>query len=98
MKKILILHLLLLHLAAFAQQKIYEVIAYYTGNGETIKQYPVKDLTHIIYSFLKLQNDTLTIAKDEHQRTVEQLKALKKTSYFKNNSFCRRLWRLWSLF
>ena len=78
MKKILILHLLLLHHAAFAQQTKYKVIAYYTGNGETIKQYPVKDLTHIIYSFLKLQNDTLTFANDEQQRTVEQLVALKK--------------------
>jgi len=78
MKNILILHLLLLHFAAFAQQKKYKVIAYYTGNGETIKQYPVKDLTHIIYSFLKLQNDTLTFANDEQQSTVEKLVALKK--------------------
>ena len=37
-----------------------KIIAYYTGNGETIRQYPVGKLTHIIYSFLKLQNDTLT--------------------------------------
>jgi len=26
----------------------YKIIAYYTGNGETIQQSPVKKLTHII--------------------------------------------------
>ena len=33
----------------------YKVIAYYTGNGKTITQYPVEKLAHIIYSFLKTQ-------------------------------------------
>jgi chitinase len=62
------------HLAA----QPYKVVAYYTGNGETIKQYPVEKLTHIIYSFLKLQNDTLTFRNDQQRKTVQQLVALKK--------------------
>jgi chitinase len=78
MKKTLLFSVLLLQLTAFSQQKNYKVIAYYTGNGETIKQYPVKELTHIIYSFLKLQNDTLTFANDDQRHIVEQLVDLKK--------------------
>jgi chitinase len=56
----------------------YKVIAYYTGNGETIKQYPVEKLTHIIYSFLKLQNDSLTFRDEEQRKTAQQLVELKK--------------------
>jgi chitinase len=78
MKKTLLFRVLLLQMTAFSQQKNYKVIAYYTGNGETIKQYPVKELTHIIYSFLKLQNDTLTFANDDQRHIVEQLVDLKK--------------------
>ena len=45
----------------FAQHKTpYKLIAYATGKAETITQYPIDKLTHIIYSFLKIQNDTLT--------------------------------------
>lgn len=60
------------------QQNNYRVIAYYTGSGEAIKQYPVEKLTHIIYSFLKLQNDTLTFRNEEQRRNLQQLVALKK--------------------
>jgi chitinase len=56
----------------------YKVIAYYTGNGETIKQYPVDKLTHIIFSFLKLQNDSLMFRNENQQNTLQQLVDLKK--------------------
>src|SRR5438045_1286615 len=56
----------------------YKVVAYYTGNGETIKQYPMEKLTHIICSFLKLQNDSLTFRNEEQRKTVQQLVELKK--------------------
>lgn len=55
-----------------------KIIAYYTGNGETIKQYPVTKLTHIIYSFLKLQKDTLTFHNEQQRKNLQQLVALKK--------------------
>ena len=55
----------------------YKVIAYYTGNGETIQKYPVEKLTHIIYSFLKIQNDTLTVRNEKQENTLKQLVALK---------------------
>lgn len=55
----------------------YKIIAYYTGNGEMIQQYPVGKLTHIIYSFLKLQNDTLTFHNEKQRLALQQLVQLK---------------------
>jgi chitinase len=54
------------------------VIAYYTGNGETIRQYPVHQLTHIIYSFLALHNDSLAFRNEKQEQTIRQLVQLKK--------------------
>ncbi len=78
MKKTVLVFYLLLIVAVQVQAQRHKVIAYYTGNGETIRQYPVKKLTHIIFSFLKLQHDTLTFHNDQQRKTVEQLIALKK--------------------
>ena len=79
MKKIFLLFFLFSFLLVAAQKKQpYKIIAYYTGNGETIKQYPVDKLTHIIYSFLKLRNDTLTFRDSAQQNTLQQLVGLKK--------------------
>ncbi len=55
----------------------HKIIAYYTGNGETIQQYPVEKLTHIIFSFLKIQNDTLTFHNENQRKTLQQLVQLK---------------------
>ena len=77
MRKIFLISFLFLHALAFCQDK-YKVIAYYTGNGQNIRQYPVNKLTHIIYSFLKLQNDSLVFRDSAQQQTVQQLVGLKK--------------------
>jgi chitinase len=61
----------------YSQQNPYYVIAYYTGSGEAVKQHPVEKLTHIIYSFLKLQNDTLTFRNEEQKEHLKKLVALK---------------------
>lgn len=79
MKNILILVLVSVQLMA-AAQKQYKVIAYYTGNGLSIRQYPVNTLTHVIYSFLKLQNDTLTFHNEEQKNSLKQIIELKKTN------------------
>lgn len=55
------------------------IIAYYTGNGTAIQQYPVEKLTHIIFSFLRLKNDTLCFADENQRNSLQQLVALKKT-------------------
>lgn len=60
------------------QRKPYKIIAYCTGNAEIIKQYPIGKLTHIIYSFLKLKNDTLTFHDNTQKENLQQLVALKK--------------------
>jgi len=79
MRKVLLSLFIIFTFPLFAQEKHpYNVIAYYTGKGNTIQQYPVHTLTHIIYSFLKLQQDTLTFHNDEQRQTVQQLVQLKK--------------------
>ncbi|MBK8494402.1 MAG: glycoside hydrolase family 18 protein [Chitinophagaceae bacterium] len=78
-EKILLLFLTFPILCLSAQQKQpYKIIAYYTGNGEAIKQWPVDKLTHIIFSFLKIQNDTLTFHNQNQEKSLQQLVALKK--------------------
>jgi len=68
---------MLLQATAFSQPK-YKVIAYYTGNSENLRQYPLDKLTHVIYSFLRLRNDSLTFRDSMQQQTVQQIVALKK--------------------
>ncbi len=79
MKKFLLPVLLCFSFSVFAQQKqSYKIIAYYTGDGDSIKQWPVEKLTHIIFSFLKIQNDTLTFHHEKQEKSLQQLVALKK--------------------
>ncbi len=77
MKKSLLFLYLFISFSSGAQTNI---IAYATGTAETITQYPVDKLTHIIYSFLKIQHDTLTFHNQNQENTVRQLVALKKNN------------------
>jgi chitinase len=77
MKKVLLLFFLFVNLSLAAQQS-YKIIAYYTGNGEAIQQWPVDKLSHIIFSFLKIQNDTLTFHNAKQETSLRQLAELKK--------------------
>jgi chitinase len=73
--------LIIIFVLAFSQacgQRSYKVIGYYTGNAEAVRKYPVEKMTHIIYSFLKLQNDSLSFSNDEQRKTLQQLVELKK--------------------
>ena len=78
MKKILLAILLFSQLAVVSQQPNYKMIAYSMGDVETMKQYPLQKLTHIIYSFLHLRNDSLTWSDEKQRNTLVQLGALKK--------------------
>jgi chitinase len=78
MKKILLAGFLFLQLISISQQQHYKVIAYYTGNADTIRKYPIQQLTHLIYSFLKLQNDTLVFRDEQQRQNLQQLVLLKK--------------------
>lgn len=79
MKKILLLVIIFSFYLVTAQKKTpYKIIGYYTGNADTLKQYPLDKLTHLIYSFLKLQNDTLTFRDSTQEKTMQQIVALKQ--------------------
>ena len=78
MKKIFLIVFLFIHSSCFGQKEDYKVIAYCTGSAENIKAHPIQKLTHIIYSFLKLQNDTLTFHNEKQQKTLQELVLLKK--------------------
>ncbi len=79
MKYLLIVNLILFKMALLGQQLPQQkIIAYYTGNGTLIRQYPIRQLTHIIYSFLTLHHDTLSFKDDQQLQVVQQLVALKK--------------------
>ena len=75
MKKILLPALLFIGMHVFAQP--YKVIAYYTGNADSLKLYPLNKLTHIIYSFLHIRNDSLTFDSEQQKENVKQIIALK---------------------
>ena len=79
MKKLQLTFFLLLTLQLSAQQKQpYKIIAYATGNASSLTQYPLGKLSHIIYSFLKIQTDTLTFRDSTQESNVRQLVALKQ--------------------
>ncbi|MES2648627.1 MAG: glycoside hydrolase family 18 protein [Bacteroidota bacterium] len=62
----------------YSQKSEMEVIAYYTGDAETLEKYPIAKLTHIIYSFLHLSGDTLAFSSPKQEKTLLQIAGLKK--------------------
>lgn len=54
------------------------IMAYYTGNGIEINQYRVDQLTHLIFSFLHVRDNCLTVDSPADSITLLQLVALKK--------------------
>ncbi len=70
--------LFLLSNPAAAQQQNYKVIAYYTGDGDALAQHPLEKLTHVIYSFMRLKNDTLTVANEKQAENLKKIVAYKK--------------------
>jgi len=79
MKIFLLISIFCWLLLATTQAQPYKVIAYCTGSADNIKQYPIEKLTHIIYSFLPLKQDTLTFANEQQRSNLMQLTELKKT-------------------
>jgi chitinase len=79
MKKLLLSIFLFCQFAAYSQPHDYKVIAYSMGDVEAMKQYPLDKITHIIYSFLHLKNDTLAWSDDKQRNTLVQLGQLKQT-------------------
>jgi chitinase len=61
-----------------AQQKSYDVIAYYTGDAATLRKYPVQHLTQIIFSFLHLKGNRLAFDNEKSKQRLLDIVALKK--------------------
>jgi chitinase len=59
-------------------RKEFNVIAYYSGNSEEVGKYPVEKLTHIIYSFLHLKGNNLTVDNSDDSITITRIVELKK--------------------
>jgi len=62
---------------AQAQKYNHHIIAYYTGDAEMIKAYPVGKLSHIILSFLNISHDSLTFKNEKQENTLKSLVSLK---------------------
>jgi chitinase len=56
----------------------FAVIAYWGGRGKAVEDAPVEKLTHIIYSFLHLRGDSLTIDTPRDRAGIASLVSLKK--------------------
>lgn len=54
------------------------VIAYYAGDAESVKAYPVEKLTHIIFSFCHLKGNEISVRNMKDTLTIQQLVALKQ--------------------
>jgi chitinase len=76
MKRLILLFLILCGYYASGQR--YKVIAYTTSSDSTISLYPLEKISHLIYSFLKLQNDTLTFHNERQEQVLHALVSLKK--------------------
>src|ERR1700748_610276 len=81
MKKIILL--LVLATTAYIvnaqnQYKKTAVIAYDSGDLNTVNAYPVEKLTHIIYSFCHLKNDELHVDNARDSLIIQHLVELKK--------------------
>jgi chitinase len=73
---------LLVHLPAFSQstQKPMAVIAYYVGDGSDIENYKTEQLTHIVFSFLHLKGNNLSVDNATDSIAITRLVALKQTN------------------
>ena len=79
MKKYILLLLCIVYTnTTFAQQKPYDVIAYYTGDAPTLRKYPIHHLTQIIYSFLHLKGNRLAFDNEKSKQQLLDIVALKK--------------------
>jgi chitinase len=56
----------------------FAVIAYYGGRGKAVGDAPVEKLTHIIYSFLHLRGNSLTLDTPRDSAAIASLVSLKK--------------------
>ena len=59
-------------------KKDFSVIAYYSGNASVIEKYDFQGITHVIYSFLHLKGNQLSVDDSSDSVTIVRLVDLKK--------------------
>jgi chitinase len=59
-------------------QDDFSVVAYYSGDAQQIEKYNVEQLSHIIFSFLHLDGNRLSIDTKKDEETIRHLVALKQ--------------------
>lgn len=79
-KLIAVILLSFLNLSVFGREvkPAFEVIAYYSGNGDNIEQYSIGKLTQVIFSFLVLKDDTLHFPSPKRMEALKKVVALKQ--------------------
>jgi chitinase len=55
-----------------------QLIAYYSGNAQQIREYPVNRLSQIIFSFCQMRGNSLVVGSSRDSMTIRALVALKK--------------------
>ncbi len=55
-----------------------QLIAYYSGNAQQIREYPVNRLSQIIFSFCQMRGNRLVVGSSRDSTTIRALVALKK--------------------
>jgi chitinase len=62
---------------SYAQEKNFNIIAYYAGGPEKVDSLPAEKLTHIIYSFCHLSGNRLVADSEPDSLTIQKLAGLK---------------------
>lgn len=62
---------------SIAQKKKVAVIAYYAGRPTMVDSFPIEKITHIIFSFAHLRNDSMVIANARDTLTIQNMVKLK---------------------
>src|SRR6516225_2532056 len=62
---------------SIAQKKKIAVIAYYAGRPTMVDSFPIEKITHLIFSFAHLRNDSMVIANARDTTTIQNMVKLK---------------------
>jgi chitinase len=77
MRYLLIVFSLVLTQVSFAQKKKIAVIAYYAGRPTMVDSFPIEKVTHLIFCFAHLRNDSMIIANARDSATIQNMVKLK---------------------
>jgi chitinase len=74
---VIILSVVLFHSSAAQKKKKIAVIAYYAGRPTAVDSFPIEKITHIIFCFSHLRNDSMSIGSARDSAIIENMVKLK---------------------